>query len=102
MKENWKEVRLGDCVEFRKGKGLKKDDLLDKGNYPCIHYGELFTKYNGVIDKTISYTDNPPSNPVVSEGEEVLLPTSGETPDGIVSPNYLKTVKSFWVVTYLY
>lgn len=91
MKENWKEVTLSDCAEFRKGKGLRKEDLTSRGSHPCIHYGELYTFYGSVISQIKSFTNNPPPDPVLSEGGEVLLPASDVTPDGLAIASYLKT-----------
>lgn len=89
MRENWKKVTLGDHAEFRKGKGISKGDLSNKGKYPCIHYGELYTKYGSSIDRICSYTDNPPSNPALSSVGDVLFPTSDVTPSGLATASCL-------------
>ena len=41
----WEVKRLGDVANFHKGKGLPKSSLTPSGTELCIHYGELFTKY---------------------------------------------------------
>lgn len=74
----WEEVQLGEVVSFRKGKGIAKKDISDSGE-PCILYGELYTKYNEVIDKIQSKTDVSINNPIIGKVNDVLIPASGET-----------------------
>jgi len=74
----WEEVQLGEIVSFRKGKGIAKKDISDIGE-PCILYGELYTKYNEVIDKIQSRTDVSINNPIIGMVNDVLIPASGET-----------------------
>ncbi len=76
-KADWQQVRLGDIVDYYKGCGLSKEKLSSNGNYPCILYGELFTKYNEIIDEVQSKT-------FITEGfsscyDDVLLPGSTTT-----------------------
>ena len=68
---------MGDIVDYYKGCGLSKEKLSSNGNYPCILYGELFTKYNEIIDEVQSKT-------FITEGfsssyDDVLLPGSTTT-----------------------
>lgn len=74
--EEWKEVKLGDLLEFKKGSGLSKDLLTESGQ-PCILYGELFTKYREVISEVLSFTES--STNVVSKTGDILLPGSTTT-----------------------
>lgn len=39
----WETKRLGDLGIFSKGKGIKRNDVSQEG-YPCIRYGEIYTK----------------------------------------------------------
>ena len=76
-KADWQQVRLGDIVDYYKGCGLSKEKLSSNGNYPCILYGELFTKYNEIIDEAQSKT-------FINEGfsscyDDILLPGSTTT-----------------------
>jgi type I restriction enzyme, S subunit len=50
----WEVKRLGDVASFYKGKGLPKSSLTPSGSEPCIHYGELFTRYPETIGEIIS------------------------------------------------
>ncbi len=48
---------LGDCGEFIRGGGLQKSDFTEEG-YPCIHYGQIHTRFNEYTDKTVAFTSN--------------------------------------------
>ena len=55
--ENWEWIRLGDIGIFERGNGIKRDETYDNG-YPCVRYGEMYTKYRiaPTFDKTFSFT----------------------------------------------
>ncbi|WP_339718323.1 restriction endonuclease subunit S [uncultured Pseudoalteromonas sp.] len=78
----WKLKKLGGMVSFHKGKDLPKSSIKDNGVYPCIHYGELFTKYSEVIDVITSRTNQNVN--FLSISNDVLMPTSDVTPKGLV------------------
>lgn len=44
LPEGWCWCRLGDLGEFSRGNGIKKDEVIPEG-YPCVRYGELYTRY---------------------------------------------------------
>lgn len=73
----WKKEKLGNVVEFYKGKGISKSQVSDIGR-PCILYGELYTKYNEIISEVESKT-NIDMNFTLSKSNDVLIPSSGET-----------------------
>ena len=83
-KEEWGEVMLGDVCDFYKGKGLPKKDLIPDGHNECIHYGELFTTYNETILNIKSRT-NIKENVILSKENDVLMPTSDVTPNGLAT-----------------
>ncbi|WP_419601439.1 restriction endonuclease subunit S, partial [Thiolapillus sp.] len=85
----WEVKRLGEVCCFLKGKGLPKTAITPHGVAPCIHYGELFTDYGEVIRDTKSYTDST-NNCVKSEEEDVLMPTSDVTPNGLAKASCIK------------
>ncbi len=64
-----------------KGQAFKKESISPDGQTPCIHYGELFTKYGPVIDDVISYTNDYPIK--VSQKGDILFPASDVTPNGL-------------------
>ena len=78
--DEWISRKLFQLVEFSKGNILAKSDLTETGNYPCILYGQLYTKYNEVIRKIYSKTNRNGNNIPKSKKGDVLIPSSGETP----------------------
>lgn len=79
--DDWEQRKLGEISVFSKGNGYSKNDLTEEGT-PIILYGSLYTKYNFFIDKVDTFTT--PSNiSVYSQGNEVLVPASGETSEDI-------------------
>ncbi len=75
----WVKSILGTIAKFSKGKGVSKKDIVRDGKLFCIRYGELYTDYNEVIDEVISKTNLPKDELVLSMGNEVIVPSSGET-----------------------
>jgi len=69
---------LGEIAKFSKGKGISKKDVIAEGSQLCVRYGELYTMYNEQIKKVFSKTTFS-EDLVLSEGNEVLIPSSGET-----------------------
>ena len=68
---------------FRKGNGLKRDDIQNHG-LPCILYGDLYTKYEYVartVTSFISATLAESSQPI--RKGDLLFTVSGETADEI-------------------
>ena len=78
--DEWSPKNLSEVVAFSKGNSLSKSDLDEQGSYPCILYGELYTKYHEVIRKVFSKTNYISDNIVKSKYGDILIPASGETP----------------------
>ena len=78
----WDVTRLVDVATFHKGKMLPKSSLVPFGAELCIHYGELFTRYRETIQQIISRT-NKSGNHFRSLANDVLMPTSDVTPNGL-------------------
>ena len=78
---------IGSIATFSKGSGLAKSDLVADGAHPCVHYGELFTRYGAIIDVVRSRTGR--DLPVKSEVGDVLMPTSDVTPRGLAKASAL-------------
>ncbi len=81
FEEEWKKVKLGEIANFSKGNGYSKNDLQEFG-HPIILYGRLYTKYQTLISEVDTYA-NLKCGSVLSEGNEVIMPASGETPEDI-------------------
>ena len=78
----WEVKRLGDIATFYKGNGLAKSELDPYGSEPCIHYGELFTRHPETITKILNRT-NTTDGVFRSVSNDVLMPTSDVTPNGL-------------------
>lgn len=85
--EDWEIVYLGDIALFFKGVGLPKSELVEDGLFPCVHYGQLFTKYNEQIGNVESTTNS--SGSFFSQENDVLMPTSDVTPNGLATASCL-------------
>jgi len=88
-KPGWDALKLGDVASFHKGQGLPKSAIAPTGKHPCIHYGQLFTEYSEVIDVIISRTDSDISG-LRSQVNDVLMPTSDVTPNGLAKACCIK------------
>ena len=87
--EDWGVVTLGSIAGFYKGKGLPKSELSLDGAYKCIHYGELFTHYAEEIKSIKSRTDLS-GNTFISKANDILMPTSDVTPNGLATASGIK------------
>src|SRR5690554_1755230 len=77
--DEWESVKLGEIATFSKGKGVSKNDIEENGKTECIRYGELYTHYGEVINEIKSKTNVDISTLVLSEANDVIIPSSGET-----------------------
>ena len=77
----WKQCKLSEIATFSKGRGYSKGDLKDTGT-PIILYGRLYTRYQTRISEVDTYVDALDGS-VYSEGDEVIIPASGETAEDI-------------------
>ncbi|RXV75006.1 restriction endonuclease subunit S [Ligilactobacillus murinus] len=78
----WTSARIGDLGSFIKGAPLSKADIADEGT-PFILYGELYTTYNEVITQIVRKTKANVEQQYFSQIGDVIIPTSGETPEEI-------------------
>jgi len=72
---------LGEVADFSKGNGYSKSDLITEGT-PIILYGRLYTNYETVIENIDTYAKMKEKS-VISQGDEVIVPSSGETAEDI-------------------
>jgi type I restriction enzyme M protein len=61
-------------IELLRGANLSKSDIDPNGNFPCIHYGEIYTKYGRKIEHVISKTTA--QGKVLSKRGDVLVPAT--------------------------
>ena len=77
----WEQRKAIDIADYSKGNGYSKGDLTDAGT-PIILYGRLYTKYQFAISEVDTFAI-PRNGAVYSQGNEVIVPASGETADDI-------------------
>ncbi len=53
VKEGWTYKTFGEVGSFLRGKSIQKADFVEKG-LPCIHYGQIHTKFGISVEKHIS------------------------------------------------
>lgn len=74
-------MTLGKLAEsWSKGQAFKKDEIVDGGKTPCIHYGQLY-QYGAVIENILSFTDADAVR--TSKIGDILFPASDVTPKGL-------------------
>ena len=78
----WTTAKIGNIGTFIKGAPLSKADISSDGT-PFILYGELYTTYNEVISKVVRKTQASVDKQYYSQIGDVIIPTSGETPEEI-------------------
>lgn len=77
---DWQLTSIGQVGKFYYGKSAPKWSLSEDAPTPCVRYGELYTKFDTIIDKVYSRTNIEPSNLKFSKGGEILVPRVGEVP----------------------
>jgi len=77
----WEQRKAIDIADYSKGNGYSKGDLTDAGT-PIILYGRLYTKYQFAISEVDTFAV-PRNGAVYSQGNEVIVPASGETAEDI-------------------
>ena len=68
------------AITWSKGQSFSKNDIVDEGKTPCIHYGQLY-KYGYVINNVFSATNA--SAKTTSMKGDILFPASDVTPRGL-------------------
>lgn len=73
----WRRVDIGSHATGLRGAGLSKNLLDPSGMYPCVLYGELFTRYGQQINDVYSRTNT--VGVIRSRAGDVLVPGSTTT-----------------------
>lgn len=79
--ESWDIIPILNIGDVYNGGIFSKSDIDQNASIPCIHYGELFTKYNEVI--SIIYSKTNKKEGFKSKIGDILMPSSDVTPDGL-------------------
>ena len=88
--EPWQSASLGEMGTFMKGAPLSKADITTDGT-PFILYGELYTTYSEVAYEIKRKTDKEVEPQFYSRVGDVIMPTSGETPEDIATATCVMT-----------
>lgn len=92
----WEMKSLGEIGKFSKGKGILKDQVISEG-FPCVRYGEIYTKYDYIINEFQSFisTETASESNEIKSGD-ILFAGSGETIEDIgKSITYIGSEKVF-------
>ena len=79
--EPWEKYLISRRVTYGKGRGYSKANLQQSGT-PILLYGTLYTDYNTNITEVDRYSTKK-EWAVISKGNEVVVPASGETAEDI-------------------
>jgi len=72
-------IHLGELGTFLKGRGIAKSEVNDTG-FPCVRYGELYTKHHRVIREFSSFINETSKEKSIRlNRNDVLFAGSGET-----------------------
>ncbi|WP_286761332.1 restriction endonuclease subunit S [Salegentibacter sp. UBA1130] len=81
--EDWEYSYLGNLGVFKKGKGIRKDEVISDG-LQCVRYGQLYTTYDFLIYETKSFISSySAENSTKIKKGDILFAGSGETKDEI-------------------
>lgn len=81
LANDWEQRKAYNVADYSKGCGYSKSDLKEFGT-PIILYGRLYTKYQFIISEVDTFVV-PKSGSYYSQGNEVIIPASGETAEDI-------------------
>ena len=87
---NWPQKTLGEVGSFTRGGGFLKSDFVEHG-IPCIHYGQIHTKFGSFITSHITEisSDLESKTKFASKGDLVIAITSEDTEGSCKSTAWL-------------
>lgn len=88
--DNWAKKSLGEVGSFKRGGGFQKSDFVEHG-IPCIHYGQIHTKFGPFISSHITEisSDLESKTKFASKGDLVIAITSEDTEGSCKSTAWL-------------
>ena len=92
LPEGWCWCKLRDVGEFTRGNGIKKDEVTPEG-YPCVRYGELYTRYKVQFSSVVSHVNEFIYNKAqkIETGDVVMSLTGENEYDIALASVYLGT-----------
>lgn len=93
LPEGWCWCKLGDVGDFTRGNGIKKDEVIENG-YPCVRYGELYTRYKIQFSSIISSVNKQIYDKCqkIETGDVVMALTGENEYDIALASVYLGTI----------
>ena len=87
---NWPQKCLGEVGSFTRGGGFQKSDYVEHG-IPCIHYGQIHTKFGPFITSHITEisSDLESKTKFASKGDLIIAITSEDTEGSCKSTAWL-------------
>lgn len=82
MRENWEYKTFGEIGTFLRGKNIQKADFVS-GSLPCIHYGQIHTKFDISIDYHLSEIPQEVyDKAIIASPGDVIIAITSEDIDG--------------------
>ena len=82
MNNKWTYKTFGEVGTFLRGKSIQKADFVEKG-LPCIHYGQIHTKFGISVDKHLSEIPLELYNKsIIASPGDVIIAITSEDLDG--------------------
>lgn len=74
--------KLGEIATIERGNGLQKKDFVPAG-VPCIHYGQLYTRFKTFIKSAVTFVDNKTASNLkhLVQGDILMAVTSENVED---------------------
>ena len=87
---NWEQKALGQVGTFKRGGGFQKSDYVERG-IPCIHYGQIHTKFGPFIYSHITEisSDLESKTKLAAKGDLIIAITSEDTEGSCKSTAWL-------------
>ncbi len=89
-KGNWEQKSLGEVGSFKRGGGFQKSDYVEQG-IPCIHYGQIHTKFGPFIYSHITEISSKLESKTkfAAKGDLIIAITSEDTEGSCKSTAWL-------------
>lgn len=89
-KGNWEQKSLGEVGSFKRGGGFQKSDYVEHG-IPCIHYGQIHTKFGPFIYSHITEISSnlESKTKFAAKGDLIIAITSEDTEGSCKSTAWL-------------
>ena len=81
-RDKWTYKTMGEVGSFLRGKSILKSDFVEKG-MPCIHYGQVHTKFGISVDKHLSeIPDELYKKSIIASPGDTIIAITSEDLDG--------------------